>query len=95
MRRETKVALVSRMTELLGSQDESVRMEAARIVLAVEGILLPVSEGLAAQQLISDRLKKRQEIKRIQNRRAYIKRRLKTLQQERTVNSTAITTEDH
>ena len=79
MRRVTKAALVSGMTELLASKAESVRLEAARIILATEGTLLTVAESAAAQQAIADRLRKKKELKRIQNRRAYIRLKIRKL----------------
>ena len=68
------------------------RIEAGKVIAACSGILLPdTSEALlstrqavelrAARQAIAEKMQRRKERKRLENRRGYLKRKLRTQDQ--------------
>jgi hypothetical protein len=95
MKKETKKTILDSMTPLLQAKSPFVSTEAARIILAAEGIF--PFEGITAQpgsgkvtaQLtlaranVAERLQRKKQRKRVQNHRAYLRRKLRALKQEK------------
>jgi hypothetical protein len=95
MKKQTKRIITERMTELLASRNPFVATEAARLILACEGIF-PV-DGLTAQQganskasaqlaiarnHVATQFQHKRDQKRVQNRRYYVRKKLKGHSQE-------------
>lgn len=85
---QLKMAMLSIVEDPRASRAE--RIEAAKVAAAIAGVLLPdTSEALLstrqavelrqAKQAIADRMQRRKERKRLENRRGYLKRKLRNL----------------
>ncbi len=94
MKKQTKQAVLDAMVPLLRNRNAFLSTEAARIILAVEGV--PVSQGVTAQQAngkitaqltlarerVAETFQRKRERRQRQNRRQYIKKRIKVLQEQ-------------
>ena len=89
----TKKQITEAITPLLYGKAPFAKLEAARILCAVNGVwvtetnpTMPVPSKVTAQiglarQEVYERMQQKKEQKRLQNRRSYIRRKLRTLKQ--------------